>query len=312
MDHSPAPLEVTIAYGPNRPAIEALQQENQGGVLAVITGTQGPSYRPIGAAMALFPNANHSVGSLSSGCVEGDLQHHAAASLYESKGRTVRYGTGSPFMDIQLPCGGALEITLVPEPSLALLKIIRSRLSARDTARFSVHPDGFIDATPQPGSVTINYEPDIHFTILGKGPEATMFAGLAVAAGYSAQLFSHDDETRNSAAASGCDVDKLVKDQFPKDAIADRNSAIILFFHDHDWEPALLAAAVKTEASYIGAQGSLRARALRDDALRNIGVPEEDIKSIYGPIGLVPSARDPQTLAVSVLAEALVAFKAPQ
>ncbi|MEO0542742.1 MAG: XdhC family protein [Pseudomonadota bacterium] len=312
MDQTLKPQTTTLNYGPNRAAFDALHQVNTGGVLAVITSTQGPSYRPIGAAMALYPDTKRLVGSLSSGCIEGDLLHHAANCLNASQGSTVRYGIGSPYIDIQLPCGGALEITLVPQPPSDVLTHVQNALAARETAQFSVHPDGYLEKTPQPGALTVNYEPDMHFTILGKGPEATMFAGLAVAAGYSAQLFSPDEETRQFASDAGCVAANLTKGKFPDTAIVDRHSAIVLFFHDHDWEPDLLASAVETNARYIGAQGSLRARATRDDALRAIGVTEEKIAQIHGPIGLLPSARDPQTLAVSVLAEALAAFKAPR
>jgi xanthine dehydrogenase accessory factor len=34
-----------------------------------------------------------------------------------------------------------------------------------------------------------------------------------------------------------------------------------------------------------------------------MGVPAEQLARLRGPIGLIPSARDPGTLAVSVLAE---------
>ncbi|MEL6203258.1 MAG: XdhC family protein [Pseudomonadota bacterium] len=312
MDQLTSTPSTTIAYGPNRLAIEALHAQADDSVLAVITATQGPSYRPVGAAMAIYPKEKRCYGSLSSGCIEGDLIHHAAVCLEAEAGRTIRYGIGSPYIDIQLPCGGALEVTLTPSPSRETLTNIMEALAQRKTAQFSVHPDGIIDTAPQPGALTVNYEADIHFTVLGKGPEATMFAGLATAAGYNAQLFSPDRETRELGAHAGCQTAELAKDQFPETAITDRHSAIILFFHDHDWEPALLVSALETDARYIGAQGSMRARATRDEALRALGVPEQKIKAIYGPIGLVPSARDPQTLAVSVLAEALATFKAQQ
>ena len=43
-----------------------------GGVIAMITGIDGAFYRPLGALMA-FPTSADPVGSLSSGCIEGDL-----------------------------------------------------------------------------------------------------------------------------------------------------------------------------------------------------------------------------------------------
>jgi xanthine dehydrogenase accessory factor len=40
-------------------------------------------------------------------------------------------------------------------------------------------------------------------------------------------------------------------------------------------------------------------------ALRDLGLSEAQLSRVHGPVGLIPSARDPGTLAVSVLAEAL-------
>ena len=74
-------------------------------------------------------------------------------------------------------------------------------------------------------------------------------------------------------------------------------------FHDHDWEVALLAQALSSEAFYIGAMGSERTHNLRCKALREAGVSEEVIDRVQGPIGLIPSMRDANLLALSTLAE---------
>jgi xanthine dehydrogenase accessory factor len=93
--------------------------------------------------------------------------------------------------------------------------------------------------------------------------------------------------------------------RFPADLSPDERTAIVLFFHDHEWEPSLLFDALKTNAFYIGAQGSQRARDSRNRKLLELGVSEDDLRRLHGPVGLIPSARDPGTLSVSVLAEVL-------
>ncbi|MFU1478401.1 XdhC family protein [Roseovarius sp. C7] len=80
---------------------------------------------------------------------------------------------------------------------------------------------------------------------------------------------------------------------------------MLLFFHDHDWEPPILMASLQSKAFYIGAQGSRRARQLRNLELQMAGATAEELQRIKGPIGLIPSVRDPRSLAVSVLAEVL-------
>lgn len=85
----------------------------------------------------------------------------------------------------------------------------------------------------------------------------------------------------------------------------DPRTAIILFFHDHDWEPGILADALTSDAFYIGAQGSRRARDVRLLELEAMGVSKTDRARLFGPVGLIPSVRDAKTLAVSTLAEIL-------
>lgn len=268
-----------------------------GGVLAVITGVEGPHYRNPGTIMA-FPAAGGAVGQLSSGCVEADLALHAREIAAAGGVRRLRYGAGSPFRDLVLPCGGGLDVALVkivdPRP---VQKALVSR-AARRESWLGINLDrGTIEF--EGGGFKLPVVPRLRFLTWGAGIEAVTFAALARAAGYSAELTTHDDATAAAALVQGV----ALRDQGPQDA--DPWTAVTLFYHDHDREPPILAEALATNAFYIGAQGSRRSHAARVRALRDMGVAEEDIARLRGPIGLIPSARDPQVLAVSVLAEIL-------
>jgi len=153
--------------------------------------------------------------------------------------------------------------------------------------------------------LTIRFEPEVRFLIFGKGPEASTFAALVKSAGYPNLMLSPDEETLQIAAAAECETRHILGAAMPEDMQVDRRTAIILFFHDHDWEPPLLKDALGTEAFYIGSQGSQRARDARLNALAEMGVSHADLSRLHGPVGLIPSARDAGTLAVSVLAEIL-------
>jgi xanthine dehydrogenase accessory factor len=141
--------------------------------------------------------------------------------------------------------------------------------------------------------------------IFGKGPETSSFAALVQSTGFPNLVLSPDNETLKAAQSIGNETRHMVSAQFPKDLTPDPHTAILLFFHDHDWEPPILANALDTQAFYIGAQGSLRARQTRELDLASLGVSEKRYSKMRGPIGLVQSARDARTLAVSVLAEVL-------
>lgn len=288
-------------------------------VLAIITGVEGPSYRPIGAVMAIIPEGEDYglVGTLSSGCVEADIAHHARQALVEGRPRTIRYGRGSPFIDIQLPCGGGLEILLLPNPDRAALREATARRAARQVCVLRIDRDtGRVRLTDygQTGhdgtDFVLRIEPELRFLVFGKGPEAFTFAALAHSVGYPVLLLSPDSETLDSAAAAGCPTRQLIRPNWPGDLAVDGWTSILLFFHDHDWEPVILKGALGTHAFYIGSQGSQRTAATRRVALAELGVPDDLIARLHGPVGLIRSARDARVLAVSVLAEVLDVAKA--
>lgn len=296
--------------------IQALLEGQDYAVLAIIAGVEGPSYRPIGAMMTVFAGGDRT-GTLSSGCIEADIALHAEDVLRDGRPTMLRYGRGSPYIDIQLPCGGGLDILLVPRPDKRVLRDVFQRRARRElcalnvdinTSDMSVRESGQTGLCD--GNLRVRFDPEIRFLILEKGPEATTFASLVQVAGYPNTLLSPDEETLEVGRATGCDVQRLTGKMLPEHVTADYRTAIVLFFHDHDWEPPLLAGALETEAFYIGAQGSQRARDARMVELEAMGIAEDRLSRLTGPIGLIPSARDPGTLAVSVLAEILGKAKA--
>lgn len=265
-----------------------LALSSPGVALAVIIGVEGPSYRPLGAVMAIAADGR-AQGSLSSGCIERDVVLHAQQALTDGQARQLRYGAGSPFRDLALPCGGGLDILILPDPDRAALQDAAQNLRARKVADLRLGP------------LHLRIQPQPRFLVLGKGPEAHCFAALAAAAGFPVEAASPDPATLSGLAATRL----LPHPVWPDDLMIDARTAVTLFFHDHDWEPPLLQTALQSPAIYVGAQGSLRAHQARCDALAKMGVRADQIARLASPFGLIPSARDPRTLAASVLAQVL-------
>jgi xanthine dehydrogenase accessory factor len=291
--------------------VRAILDARGDAVLALVAGVVGPSYRPVGASMAIEHDAGRT-GSLSSGCVENDIALHAARVLETGKPEIIRYGEGSPYVDIQLPCGGGLDILLLPNPDRQALAEIVDNYEQRQPCTLDIDLGSGALTVSDSGEtgrennrLSVRFEPDIAFQVFGKGPAALTFAALVRSAGFPCLLLSPDRETLDAAGATGCAVRELVAPKYPDDLDTDYRTAIVAFFHDRDWEPPILAGALETPAFYIGAQGSRQSRDLRLTALEEMGVSEEARARLKGPIGLFPSARDARTLAVSVLAEVL-------
>ena len=298
------------------PLVEILDGSG-GAVLAVIAGVEGPSYRPLGAMMTVFSETDRA-GTLSSGCIENDISLQAMLAKASGEPRVIRYGRGSPFVDIQLPCGGGLDILLLPHPDREVLKKVLQNRALREpctleinclTGAMQVHQAGDTQRTDT--VLKIRFEPEIRFLVFGKGPEASTFASLVQSAGYPNLLLSPDTETLSAGQSAGCDTLHLVHQSFPEGLDVDDRTAITLFFHDHDWEPPILKGALDTPAFYIGAQGSQRARDARLFSLEAMGTDAAALARLHGPVGLIPSARDAGTLAVSVLAEILAKAMTP-
>lgn len=81
--------------------------------------------------------------------------------------------------------------------------------------------------------------------------------------------------------------------------------AILVFTHDPKFDEPALLAALESGAGYIGALGSRRTHADRQDRLRAAGVTDTDLRRINSPCGLDIGARTPSETAVAVLGEIL-------
>lgn len=282
----------------------------QDAVMAVLIETVGPAYRLPGAAIAILPDRRYA-GAITSGCIEADLILHSDEIREVGGVRILRYGQGSPFIDIQLPCGGGIDVLLFRSKDRAVLDELAQHRKARRPIALEISYDGRLKLRTYQKTersaqrFTLGFEPPIQFVTFGAGPEASVFAGLVEGLGYGQTLISHDTTTVSCTRASGNTSRELSHLSQLQDLAVDARTAVVLFYHDHDYEPEIIRRMLQTPAFYIGAQGSRATQRSRLKRLEQAGVPEEQMNRVRGPIGLMPSSRDPKALAVSVLAEVL-------
>ena len=81
--------------------------------------------------------------------------------------------------------------------------------------------------------------------------------------------------------------------------------AVLVFTHDPKFDEPALIAALASGAGYVGALGSRRTHADREERLRAAGVPDEELRRISSPCGLDIGARTPAETAIAVLGEIL-------
>lgn len=308
----PVSLATTQDQSTRHPAMldpwQMARKWGSGTVMAVLTATHGPAYRNPGATMAIGPDGRFA-GAITSGCIEADIILRADEVRRTGRIQRLRYGQGSPFIDLRLPCGGAVEVCVFPlQNPLAIAELARMRTD-RQPVSLTLSAEGHLTlAEWQPTGHTgadfhIGFRPDLRFLVFGIGAEAATFAGLLQGMGYDHILLSHEESSLAPVRAAGSPT-MLITPPFSSDQLrVDADTAAALFYHDHDYEPAILQQLVRTPAFYIGAQGSRATQASRLGRLHDMGLSEEELARIHGPIGLIPSSRNPKSLAISVLAE---------
>jgi xanthine dehydrogenase accessory factor len=83
----------------------------------------------------------------------------------------------------------------------------------------------------------------------------------------------------------------------------DSSCYVCLLSHDPKFDEPALRIALRSPARYVGAIGSRKTQAARRERLRDIGLTEEQIARLHGPIGLDLGGRQPAEIALAILAE---------
>jgi xanthine dehydrogenase accessory factor len=99
----------------------------------------------------------------------------------------------------------------------------------------------------------------------------------------------------------------MYADEFLETARMDLSTYVVVLTHDPKLDDPAIMEAVKHDVRYIGAIGSRRTHAGRIERLRGSGATDEDLAKIHAPIGLDIRARNPEEIALSVLAEMIAA-----
>lgn len=264
----------------DRSALRAACEPGVG--LCTIVGIEGSFSRRLGAQLAVHRNGTIT-GSLADGCLEKQLASEVAAA---SEPVVKRFGAGSELIDFRLPCGSGLDVLIDPEPDRDLCRAAVERLDDREEAVLVLLALGL---------PMRRYIPALRLQLFGEGPELDALVALAATAGI--EVVAHGK-------------DALSLGRRPAGLAADPWTAVVLLFHDHEWEQPILEWALDTPAFHIGAQGGFEARRARLERLAERRVPSDQLSRIKSPIGVIAHSREPGVLALSVLAEIVGEYEA--
>lgn len=267
----------------------------EGGVaLATLTEIRGGAARTLGSHVVVAADGRF-CGYVSGGCVEAAVAAEALLAIAEERDRTVKFGAGSAFFDIVLPCGGGITVAIHVLRDVAPIHEVLERLERRQPAglQYDAERQLLRAVALQPRASFFNgdfssiYYPRTRIIVSGNTIEAQAVATIAKSSGYDVVIHTPDPDQEKKDIA---------------DAI-DASTAVVLMHHDLDAEKRVLEAALHSPAFYIGALGSTRTHACRTDRLRQAEWLNADINRIKAPIGIFGPARDSSSLALSVLAD---------
>jgi xanthine/CO dehydrogenase XdhC/CoxF family maturation factor len=82
--------------------------------IATVVATRRSAPRPVGAKLAVS-ESGELAGSVSGGCVEGDVFEHACEVLRNGRPKLVSYGIeDEEAWNVGLPCGGEIDVFVEP------------------------------------------------------------------------------------------------------------------------------------------------------------------------------------------------------
>ena len=83
----------------------------------------------------------------------------------------------------------------------------------------------------------------------------------------------------------------------------DSSTAVVTLTHDPKLDDPALEYALRSDVFYVGALGSRRTHAKRQERLTEAGISAEQFARIHGPVGLNIGAKSPAEIAVSILGQ---------
>ncbi len=290
--------------------------------LVTLVGIEGAAPRPLGAQMAVAEDGRYH-GYLSGGCLEKAIALEAQDVIGAGQNRLVRFGRGSRYFDVKLPCGSGYDLYFDCSLRAEQLQAVANYTAARrpfvvktvltgGTSEVHLWRTG-IDANVsdrQGDEFSRVFFPPPRLLLLGSGPVLSALATLADGAGLETEIWSPDETTRAQLRDAGLrcsgepELSETTIDRL------DASSAVVLVFHEHDIEPAILAKLLRRDCFYIGVLGNRAVHRQRLTALAELGIATEDLRRIRAPVGSIPGAKSKATLAIGILSELMTEAKA--
>jgi len=290
-------------------------------VLYSVVQTWGSAPRPPGAMLALREDGML-IGSVSGGCIEDDLLARLHDGRLQADGRAVKlltYGvTREEGERFGLPCGGTLRLTQEWVEDAGWVEQLLARCADQQIVARELHlPSGAVSLHAASGDALTQFDgqtlrtihgPRWRLLLIGAGQLSRYVAEMARLLDFEVLIcdprkeFAYDWQDQTARFVPGMPDEAVLAIQ------PDERTAIVALTHDPRLDDMALLTALNSQAFYIGALGSRLNSRKRRETLAQLGMSNEAVGRLHGPIGLPIGSHSPAEIALSLLAE-IVAIK---
>lgn len=284
--------------------------------LATVVRTWGSAPRRAGSHLIVRGDGLFE-GSVSGGCVEGEVVVEAQDALARGESRLLEFGVEDAVAwRVGLGCGGRVAILVEPlapghfDPAL-LDHVEAERTAGRPGIVTHDLTGGPAVAGEHPGAdrFVARHDPPRRLAIIGAVHIAQTLAPAARLLGHAVTII----DPREAFATTERFAGEALDTRWPDEALAewrpDAASAVVALTHDPKLDDPALAAALRSQAYYIAALGSRANARRRLERLAAMGFGPEQLARVRGPAGLPIGAEGPAEIALSIAAEMVAAWR---
>jgi xanthine/CO dehydrogenase XdhC/CoxF family maturation factor len=281
--------------------------------LATLVRVEGSSYRRPGARL-LVDREGTVRGSLSGGCLEGDVHARAMDALAEDRPQLMQYdlrGDADLVWGSGSGCEGLLDILVEPIHGFPeWMTWVERAWATRTTLTLHthLHPDqlGMRSIPEQPDAPASGFVetfvPPTALWIIGASDDSRPVARMAKELGWFVGVLDHRPAFARPERFPEADT---VRAGHPAQALPglplDARSAVVLMTHNYVKDLESLRLLMPTAVGYLGLMGSrARGRKLLAELAEERVHPDE---RFHTPVGLDLGADAPESIALAVIAE---------
>ena len=302
--------------------------------LATVVETWGSAPRPVGSHLVIDSEGNF-LGSVSGGCVEGDVITEALDMIAMGGQQMLEFGVADETAwRAGLSCGGRIRVFVqsidanradllaafnaeraTPRPCILVTNIASGKqrlVRAADVdsepmadilkERLRLGKSGIVEWGGEELFLRVE-TPPVQLVVIGAVHVSQMLAPIVSLAGFDMIII----DPRNAFATPERFPGVQLIAEWPEVALAslhlDHYTAMVLLTHDPRIDDQGLTEALRADCFYIGALGSRKTHANRLERMRAKGFGDTVLKRIHAPIGLDIGAVSPAEIAVSIAGE---------